>query len=95
MATHSRKRCALRDFLGFEWPDDDSDTTTSRTNPGELYEIFALPGVLYENLALIIGHRMEYTLACIWCYYYDDGLEYNIQDSSMTHRLNLIAGGTC
>jgi len=23
---------------------------------GELYEIFALPGVLYENLALITGH---------------------------------------
>ena len=43
--------------------------------PGELYEIFALPGVLYENLALITGHCMEYTLACIWCYYYDDGLE--------------------
>jgi len=43
--------------------------------PGELYEIFALPGVLYENLALIAGHCMEYTLACIWCYYYDDGLE--------------------
>jgi len=43
--------------------------------PGELYEIFALPGVLYENLALITGHCMEYTLACMWCYYYDDGLE--------------------
>jgi len=43
--------------------------------PVELYEIFALPGVLYENLALIRGHCMEYTLACIWCYYYDDGLE--------------------
>ena len=43
--------------------------------PGELYEIFALPGVLYENLALITGHCVEYTLACIWCYYYDDGLE--------------------
>ena len=35
----------------------------------------ALPGELYENLALITGHCMEYTLACIWCYYYDDGLE--------------------
>ena len=22
---------------------------------------------------------MKYTLACIWCYYYDDGLEYNIK----------------
>ena len=45
--------------------------------PGELYEIFALPRyrVLYENLALITGHCMEYTLACIWRYYYDDGLE--------------------
>jgi len=43
--------------------------------PEELYEIFALPGVLYENLALITGHCMEYTIACIWCYYYDDGLE--------------------
>ena len=43
--------------------------------PGELYEIFALPGVLYENLALITGHCMEYTLACIWRYYYDDSLE--------------------
>ena len=47
--------------------------------PGELYEIFALPGVLYENLALITGHCMEYTLACIWCHYYDDGLEVSIQ----------------
>jgi len=47
--------------------------------PGELYEIFALPGVLYENLALITGHCMEYTLACMWCYYYDDGLETYIQ----------------
>jgi len=45
---------------------------------GELYEIFALPGVLYGNLALITGHCMEYTLACIWCYYYDDGLEVEI-----------------
>jgi len=35
----------------------------------------ALPGVLYENLAFITGHCMEYTLACIWCYYYDDDLE--------------------
>ena len=35
----------------------------------------ALPGVLYENLALLTEHCMEYTLACIWCYYYDDGLE--------------------
>jgi len=26
--------------------------------PGELYEIFALPGVLYENLALITEHCM-------------------------------------
>jgi len=43
--------------------------------PGELYEIFALPGVLYGNLALITGHCMEYKLAYIWCYYYDDGLE--------------------
>ena len=34
-----------------------------------------LQWVLYENLALITGHCMEYTLACIWCYYYDDGLE--------------------
>jgi len=47
--------------------------------PWELYEIFALPGVLYENLALITGHCMEYTLACIWCYYYDDGLETHTQ----------------
>jgi len=38
----------------------------------------ALPGELYENLALITGHCMEYTLACIWCYYYDDGLEIEI-----------------
>ena len=43
--------------------------------PGELYEIFALLGILYENLALITGYCMEYTLACIWCYYYEDGLE--------------------
>jgi len=47
--------------------------------PGELYEIFALPGVLYGNLALITGHCMEYTLACTWCYYYDDGLEVYLQ----------------
>jgi len=46
-----------------------------RALPGELYGIFALPGVPYENLALITGHCMEYTLACIWCYYCDDGLE--------------------
>ena len=46
--------------------------------PGELYEIFALPGVLYENL-VITGLCMEYTLACIWCYYYDNGLEIYIQ----------------
>jgi len=51
--------------------------------PGELYEIFALPGVLYENLALITGHCMEYTLACIWCYYYDDGLEVCIYHSTL------------
>jgi len=38
----------------------------------------ALPGELYENLALITGHCMEYTLACIWCYYFDDGLEHVI-----------------
>jgi len=49
--------------------------------PGELYEIFAFPGVLYENLALITGHCMEYILTCIWCYYYDDGLEMVIQIS--------------
>jgi len=51
--------------------------------PGELYEILALPGVLYENLALITGHCMDYTLACIWCYYYDDGLEVQIQRSEV------------
>jgi len=46
--------------------------------PGELYEIFASLGELYKNLALITGHCMEYTLACIWCYYYDDGLEFTL-----------------
>jgi len=30
--------------------------------PGELYEIFAFPVILYENLALIAGHCMEYPL---------------------------------
>ena len=81
MATRSRKSCVLHDFLGFEWPDDDSDAENTfacfcmrPALPGELYEIFALSGVLYENLALITGHCMEYTLACIWCYCYDDGL---------------------
>jgi len=34
----------------------------------------ALPGELYEIFALLTGHCMEYTLACIWCYYYDDDL---------------------
>ena len=94
MATRSRKSCALSGFLGFERPDDDSDQQLAPTGldknpfacfcmrptlPGELYEIFALPGVLYENLALITGQCMEYTLACIWCYYYDDGLEVRMQ----------------
>jgi len=58
MATRSRKSCVLRDFLGFEWPDDDSDAKNTFAcfcmRPAllrELYEIFALPGVLYENLA--------------------------------------------
>jgi len=37
--------------------------------------IFGEKQELYENLALITGHCMEYTLACILCYYYDDGLE--------------------
>ena len=43
-----------------------------------------LPGVLYENLALLTEHCMEYTLACIWCYYYDDGLEVVIKAYKFT-----------
>jgi len=61
--------------------------------PGELYEIFALTGVLYENLTLITGHCMEYTLACIWCYYYDDGLEEPITGPVVlfpTHKTHTI-----
>ena len=33
MATRSRKSCALRDFLGFEWPDDDSDANDFQNQP--------------------------------------------------------------
>ena len=55
----------------------------------------ALPGVLYENLALMTGHCMEYTLACIpvWCYYYDDGLEclYTAVLASPVHFVECIA----
>ena len=64
MATLSRKSCALRDFLGFEWPDDDYYETLAPTGldkntfacfcmrpalPGELYEIFCPPwGTVWE-----------------------------------------------
>jgi len=33
MATRSRKSCALRDFLAFEWPDDDSDANDFQNQP--------------------------------------------------------------
>ena len=48
--------------------------------PGELYEMFALPGVrtVWE---FGTHNRALYTLACIWCYYYDDGLETYTNDS--------------
>ena len=33
---------------------------------------------------------MEYTLACIWCYYYDDGLEMQLKDFG--YKLHAHAG---
>ena len=205
MATCSRKSCALRDFLGFEWPDDDSDANDFQNQPcppiakqqrfqqlstADIQELSAVkqpknteysmkwalknvnewkternlsfldnpvnfetlairllsyasisscdvycivcrllwnfgtnwsrqkhvclflyetrppwgtvwdycppwPGVLYENLALITGHSMEYTLACIQCYYYDDSLEITAMllvalEGSFTHPYTML-----